>query len=342
MIELNRHIEVLLLENDCVIVPDFGGFMAHHVDARYDEADGSFIPPIRTIGFNPQLKINDSVLIHSYIEAYSLSYPEALTRVEAEVNELRTKLYEQGSYELTNVGLLSINVDGNIEFTPNEAGILTPAFYGLCSFSMPRLKTETIQQLPLPTPATPETEEQQKEKVFTENVLAIDSENDDDDNTINIRIAWIRNAVAVAAAVIAFFLIATPVSNNITGEQQFMLSSMKPSLAIDTPRMEETLEPVAENENTVDSVEQQEPTPVLTEKKCYTVVLASQVTKVNAETFVGQLHEQGYKDAYVYVHNHVVRVVCGSFASQEDAYQEAATFRQQEEFSQAWVMELNT
>ena len=123
MIELNRHIEVLLLENDCVIVPDFGGFMAHHVDARYDEADGSFIPPIRTIGFNPQLKINDSVLIHSYIEAYSLSYPEALTRVEAEVNELKTKLYEQGSYELTNVGLLSINVDGNIEFTPNEAGI---------------------------------------------------------------------------------------------------------------------------------------------------------------------------------------------------------------------------
>ena len=69
MIELERHIEVLLLDNDCVIVPDFGGFMAHHVDARYDEADGSFVPPIRTLGFNPQLKINDSLLIHSYIEA---------------------------------------------------------------------------------------------------------------------------------------------------------------------------------------------------------------------------------------------------------------------------------
>ena len=25
MIELARHIEILLLENDCVIIPDFGG-----------------------------------------------------------------------------------------------------------------------------------------------------------------------------------------------------------------------------------------------------------------------------------------------------------------------------
>ena len=27
MIELARHIEILLLENDCVIIPDFGGFI---------------------------------------------------------------------------------------------------------------------------------------------------------------------------------------------------------------------------------------------------------------------------------------------------------------------------
>ncbi|MQO83477.1 SPOR domain-containing protein, partial [Prevotella copri] len=36
MNRLERHIEILLLSNDCVIVPGFGGFMAHHVDARYD------------------------------------------------------------------------------------------------------------------------------------------------------------------------------------------------------------------------------------------------------------------------------------------------------------------
>lgn len=39
---LERHIEILLLSNDCVIVPGFGGFMAHHVDARYDGRDSMF------------------------------------------------------------------------------------------------------------------------------------------------------------------------------------------------------------------------------------------------------------------------------------------------------------
>ena len=57
VIELERHIEILLLSNDCVIVPGLGGFMTHHIDARYDEQDNMFLPPLRTLGFNPQLNI---------------------------------------------------------------------------------------------------------------------------------------------------------------------------------------------------------------------------------------------------------------------------------------------
>ena len=67
MIELDRHIEILLLSNDCVILPNFGGFMAHHVEARHDDSDGAFLPPLRTIGFNPKLTLNDSLLAQSYV-----------------------------------------------------------------------------------------------------------------------------------------------------------------------------------------------------------------------------------------------------------------------------------
>ena len=35
MIELAQHIEVLLLESDCVIVPGFGGFVAHYAPATH-------------------------------------------------------------------------------------------------------------------------------------------------------------------------------------------------------------------------------------------------------------------------------------------------------------------
>ena len=136
MIELERHIEILLLSNDCVIVPDLGGFMAHHIEASYDAEDKMFIPPQRTLGFNPQLRLNDSLLAQSYVEAYDISYPEAVRRIETEVVELKQHLESTGSYELNDIGLLKVNDEGKLEFAPCEAGILTPELYGLSSFEM--------------------------------------------------------------------------------------------------------------------------------------------------------------------------------------------------------------
>ena len=46
MNELYKHIEVLLLENDCVIVPGLGGFIAHYRSA-VQKGDGRFQPPMR-------------------------------------------------------------------------------------------------------------------------------------------------------------------------------------------------------------------------------------------------------------------------------------------------------
>ena len=108
VIELERHIEILLLDNDCVIVPDLGGFMTHHVDARYIEEEQAFLPPLRTLGFNPQLKMNDSLLVQSYVEANDISYPEALRRIEQEVDNIKKQIMYNGSYQLENIGMLKL------------------------------------------------------------------------------------------------------------------------------------------------------------------------------------------------------------------------------------------
>ena len=67
MIELAKHIEVLLLENDCVIVPGLGGFIAHYRSSIYNKEMREFYPPVRTIGFNPKLVMNDGLLVQSYM-----------------------------------------------------------------------------------------------------------------------------------------------------------------------------------------------------------------------------------------------------------------------------------
>ena len=192
MIELAQHIEALLLENDCVIVPNFGGFVAHYAPATYVKEENLFLPPTRTIGFNPQLKLNDGVLVQSYMSAYDTSFADATRIVEKEVSAFIEILHEEGKAHLENVGEIHYNIYGNYEFTPYDHKITTPSLYGLDSFEIHELATL-----------------QQKEKVLIPANLTREKK------TYEIRInrVYLRNAVAMIAAVILFFAFSNRVEN---------------------------------------------------------------------------------------------------------------------------------
>lgn len=366
VIELNRHIEILLLDNDCVIVPGLGGFMAHHVAARYDATDGLFLPPLRTLGFNPQLKLNDSLLAQSYIEAYDISYPEALARIEEEVNELKQRLENEGQYELNDIGTLSVNEDGNYVFEPCEAGILTPSLYGLSSFEMKPLAGSSVATapkvvdnnvvpsvLPMPIEGTEKTETEPSDTPV---------ENKDDDGTIKIKVAWVRNAVAIAAAIAAFFIFTTPVSNSnsngfsATGVQKSeFMGAVSNAMSPDKDKtLDTTVAKVAKVADTVAQVklakteETAKQTDAVSSKKQdsiaakpvekdYCIVLASHVTRSNADAYVDKLHSEGYDQAYTYEHNHVVRVVYGHYKDEDAAQKELRKLRDGEYFEQSWI-----
>lgn len=304
--------------------------MAHHVDARYDETDGVFLPPLRTLGFNPQLTMNDSLLVHSYIEAYDISYPEALRRIESEVVELRQHLDTEGHYELNGLGLLSLNEEGNLQFEPCEAGILSPLLYGLGAFEMKPLQLpvkKNVQQEPKDTKPA--------------------------DHAIIIKMSWLRNIAAVAAAVIAFLMLTgTPVSNSSllseTQQSAFIpLNTTHQATLSTTPAEEETIAP-----STGDGKEEAGQTGTPTEDShaletevtaIYSLVLASQVTRHNAEAFVEILDNEGLEEARLdESKNHVIRVVYGSYASEQDAVENLRLLRtQSSHFRQAWVMKMD-
>ena len=348
VIELQRHIEILLLANDCVIVPEFGGFITHNVPARYDASDNSFLPPLRTLGFNPQLRMNDSVLAQSYVEAYDISYPEAVRRIEAEVAELKQQLEEEGHYTLTDLGELTVNQEGNYEFAPCESGILSPNLYGLGSFSFKRLKDKVAEEVERPQTAVASEAsivalQEQTEKPH---LLEFSDDEEDDSSAISIKMTWIRNAVAVAAAVVAFFFIATPVANSDLGTQT--MSQLQHSILYKLIPQDTTLpamEPVAEA-HVAEKVVEEAPAAekVVAEKPVaekpavtYCIIVASQVKESNAELYVEKLKKNGYPNAYVYISNHVVRVVSDEFASQAEAYRVLNKMNMNEEFYEAWV-----
>lgn len=329
MIELDRHIEILLLSNDCVIVPDFGGFMAHHVDARYDEADGTFLPPLRTLGFNPQLKMNDSLLAQSYIEAYDISYPESIRRIENEVAELKQHLETNGSFELNDLGTLRLNAEGNLEFEPCEAGILTPSLYGLSSFEMKPLQIQQEQEVAA---------EVKMAAVKTDE----DKVNHAEEPNITIKMAWIRNIVAVAAAVLAFFMIGTPISNSDIQQSAFIhIKSSQPQPSANAPEAVATQAETAvttEEAATETATEEAQVAPEPT--YIYTLVLASQVSKRNANNFIATLQKAGFNDARI-LETTMTRVVYGTFATENEAYNAQQRLRSESRhFKEAWVMKV--
>lgn len=193
MIELARHIEILLLENDCVIIPDFGGFIAHYQPARYIKEENLYLPPVRTIGFNPQLTINDGLLAQSYMQAHHTDFPDATRMIEEEVAGLKEQLYQNGCAEMHGIGVLHYNIHSTYEFHPNEDGALSPTLYGLSSFSITRLEYLTSTTSATTRELLPQQEKRKR--------------------TVRFKRQWIGNAVAVAIAVVLFFFLSVPVEN---------------------------------------------------------------------------------------------------------------------------------
>lgn len=369
MIELDRHIEILLLSNDCVIVPGLGGFMTHHVNAYYEESENLFLPPMRTLGFNAQLTINDSLLAQSYIEAYDISFPEAIRRIEQEVAELKEWILTKGEYELTDIGVLSLNADGKYEFKPCEAGILTPSLYGLGSFEMKKMSTiapvlneETTDQTTIKSKKNTEHRSpvlpmMTLEKEPDKDKKAVHSHASADKITINVQL--IRNAVAVAAAILCFFIFTLPLGNssinNVT--ESSIHNGMIHALLSESPKqtirkMQRATDTVSRQTVARDTIGKKQAADAMVKEttkpekmsakdvRTYCLVLASHVTIHNAEIFVDQLHEEGYHEARLMKKGKMVRVVYGSYNKKDNAFSELNKLHEHEHFEQAWVLEI--
>ena len=202
MKELARHIEVLLLENDCVIVPGLGGFIAHNKAAEFKDSANVFCPPVRTIGFNPQLIINDGLLAQSYMQAYDTDFPDASRKIESVVSQIKDSLYKNGQAELENIGTLYYTMAGVYGFEPYQNAFFSPSLYGLGSFSISPLSElkpvkETIVEPRIMIETVPSSDEERKAKAKQRHIIK--------------RMA--EHAVGIAAAVILFFVLSVPVEN---------------------------------------------------------------------------------------------------------------------------------
>ena len=331
MTKLDRHIEILLLENDCVIVPGLGGFVAHHVSARYDGQDGLFLPPYRTLGFNAQLTMNDSLLAQSYVDAYDMSYPEALRQIENEVDEIYHTLENEGFVELSDLGKLATNSEGKLEFEPYESGILTPMYYGLSSF-----EASQIMELGDDNHADLAISDAQEHK---SKLIYIDN-SDKENKRLSISLHAVRSVAAAAVFLTAVFLVAFPGSTKNGMSERQIKSGVLYNLfdSSDTSKTSVHFKPlraIATTDNT--------PTKDVTDTPSHywAIVVASHVTELNARTYVQRMQKKGLEDARVYEGIESLKVLYGYYASQHEARKQLNAMSGMTFFKNAWIIEID-
>lgn len=326
VIRINKHIEALLLTNDCVIVPELGGFVAHHLDASYDEEDGMFLPPRRMLGFNAQLKMNDSLLVQSYVDAYDYSYPDALACVEAEVDTIRRALEDEGSYLLDGLGTLYINQEAALSFSPLESGILTPSLYALSGFEMKPLSTLSVVEN--------SEEEQVEEPVSPLGAVAIEREPLTGDRRISFSVRAIRN-VAVAACVAAFcFFVMKPMrvaeqstDHNIKSGVLSELYSFPSQAPVETTQLIDTKQPSKESQSQ----------NAVADKR-WSIVMCTNVSLSGAKSYVQYLEQIGYSEAHAETLKGNSMVLYGSYATSAEARKALNVLKQDKLFADSWVI----
>ncbi len=370
MIELTKHIEILLLENDCVIVPDLGGFIAYHQPAHYEEDEGIYLPPIRTVGFNPQLTMNDGLLTQTYMQTYHTDFPDAARKIAIEVSELKEILYSEGVVEMQGVGTLYYTIFNTYEFHPQLNGVLSPILYALDSFSMKPLPAIEVDEQPMiamenPLPSLPKKEKKE----------------------IRLNPQWLGNAVAVAVAAILFFFLSVPVENTYIDKgnyaslgtdclfdairsqsmastlsmaimekpQQKKTTEVKPIVVktekvavvekvVDTPMVVEKIEPVKTAikpeviKTTKEAPKTTNATAKVEKKKKYHVIVASLVTSSDANRMLQMYKKQGYNDASIKEGSGRYRISLCSFSDKVGANKKVNELKKTDAFKGAWVL----
>ena len=136
---VEKYINELLYRYDCVIVPNFGGFITNKIGAKVNSFTHTFHPPTKQITFNTHLKQNDGLVV-SYIAAVeNISFEKALAKINASVASWNESL-KNGAVVFENIGALAFNTEKQLIFEPQkEHNFLTNSF-GLSTVSSPAIK----------------------------------------------------------------------------------------------------------------------------------------------------------------------------------------------------------
>lgn len=243
MISVDKYIRNLLYEQNCVIIPGFGGLITHHVHSQYNADRKQYAPSRKKIAFNEVLKQDDGLLVHTIRRQERIDQNLAVELVRQYVKTLSAKISLEGRGEVVGVGNFSQNGEGSLVFEPLNTVSFDTDWFGFTEIAVQKLGAKKEIAEPVEVVST--------NYVANTNYAASTNYIEENPEEMMVlgepkRRSWMKwTAAAVAAGVITYF-------STIYGtvDTSSMLSSLNPlSGLLDSmePAREKLIEEVSED-----------------------------------------------------------------------------------------------
>ena len=138
MFSVIEHIEYLISEHDCVVVPGLGAFIAQYTHATIDMENGTILPPKRIVSYNSAVCHNDGLLANSIEKREGVGYDAALKAIEAAVNSIKSELNAGNPVAFGAIGELSLNTDGSAPVFSQSIKNSRNDYFGLTFCAIPK------------------------------------------------------------------------------------------------------------------------------------------------------------------------------------------------------------
>ncbi|MBQ1654319.1 MAG: HU family DNA-binding protein [Bacteroidales bacterium] len=349
----------LVCDNDCVIIPGFGGFVTNRFPADVDFSKQEFYPPSRKVAFNENLSLSDGLLLNYISQTENVSLSDAEQIVKSFVDELNEKLSDGKTLTFDDLGSFSRRT-GSLVFVPNTANLLDEAF-GLATFNFPMLPSVS------------------KPRIESAIIKGIPDKNGKK-NRKGRAIAWSLSAVAVIAGLVCMSLymgwfdrlfgngddntmlagfgvsanneqVVEAAEEAIADEQTADFAEAQEVVAEETESQDLDSEEVLDEEDiTTEEVAVEEPvatsveTPVVeavntTEYKVH-IIAGCFANYENAENVYKDLSSRGLSPQILPLNKGLYKVSVKGFATTADACAELQALKEQTGTDSLWVMKM--
>lgn len=149
MIKPDSYVKQLLYDHDCVVIPDFGGFILRESPAQYQALTHQVKPSTRSVFFNSGLTQNDGLLAKTIAEKLGKSYTEAHEMLNEWVSHANKEITLNSRLKFGQIGTFFVNAEGKKWFAPNHKLNFSKETFGLEPITLIPLNVETKVNQPV-------------------------------------------------------------------------------------------------------------------------------------------------------------------------------------------------